>query len=97
MTDFVNHPPHYLASPSGVEVIEITQHLNFCMGNVIKYVLRADHKGDPLTDLHKAATYLQFEIKRREMELEQRTMDALFDAYPETYGQSQDHLVRGVE
>ena len=64
--DNVNHPPHYTWGP--VEVIEITERLNFCLGNVVKYVLRADHKGKPIEDLKKAAWYLQREIKRRESE-----------------------------
>ena len=66
MSDPVNHPDHYTAHPSGVEVIQITEHMNFCLGNVIKYVLRADAKGNPLEDLKKAAWYLDREIKRRE-------------------------------
>lgn len=62
--DPVNHPPHYRWLP--VEVIEITERLNFCLGNVIKYVLRADHKGKPVEDLKKARWYLDREIARRE-------------------------------
>jgi hypothetical protein len=64
--DEVNHPPHYNQHPSGVEVITITEHMNFCRGNVIKYVLRAGYKSDELTDLRKAAWYLDREIKRLE-------------------------------
>jgi len=66
MADPVNHPDHYTSHPSGVEVIQITEHMNFCLGNVVKYVLRADAKGKPLEDLKKAAWYLDREIKRRE-------------------------------
>lgn len=64
-TDMVNHPSHYNAHPSGVEVIQITEHMGFCLGNVIKYVLRCDEKGTPIQDLEKAAWYLQREIDRR--------------------------------
>ena len=64
MTDLVNSPAHYRAYP--VEVIEITEHLNFCMGNVVKYVLRADHKGEPIQDLQKARWYLDRELARRQ-------------------------------
>ena len=67
MTDAVNSPQHYQHLP-GIEVIDITEHLGFCMGNVVKYVLRADHKGKPLEDLRKAAWYLDREIARREAE-----------------------------
>lgn len=61
--DNVNSPSHYRWLP--VEVIEVTEHLNFCLGNVIKYVLRADHKGKPVEDLEKARWYLDREIQRR--------------------------------
>lgn len=64
--DPVNHPRHYTSHPSGIEVIEITRHMNFNLGNVVKYVLRCDHKGNDLEDLKKAAFYLGDEILRRE-------------------------------
>jgi hypothetical protein len=63
--DMVNHPPHYRAHPSGVECIEITEHMGFCIGNAIKYLWRADAKGAPIQDLEKAAWYIQREIERR--------------------------------
>lgn len=67
MSDPVNHPNHYTWL-GGIEVIQITEHLGFCLGNVIKYVLRADHKGKPIEDLEKAAWYLAREIERRKRE-----------------------------
>lgn len=68
MTDMVNQPPHYRKHPSGVECIEITEHMNFNLGNVIKYVWRADEKGCATEDLEKAAWYLRREIERRHEE-----------------------------
>jgi hypothetical protein len=65
MPDLVNHPPHYTTHPSGIECIEITEHLNFCLGNAVKYIWRADLKGDSITDLEKAAFYINREISRR--------------------------------
>jgi hypothetical protein len=65
MNDNVNHPKHYTSHPSGIEVIEITEHMNFCLGNVIKYVLRADLKHDVIEDLEKARWYLDRELARR--------------------------------
>lgn len=59
--DMVNHPPHY-QKPWG-EVIDITEGMNFCLGNVIKYVLRHEDKGG-LEDLKKARFYLDREINR---------------------------------
>jgi hypothetical protein len=64
--DAVNHPKHYTGHPSGVECIQITEHMNFCLGNVMKYIWRAGEKGDALEDLRKARFYLDREIKRRE-------------------------------
>ena len=67
MHDPVNNPAHYTEHPSGVECIDITQSMNFCLGNTIKYIWRADLKhDDAIEDLKKAAWYLQREIERRE-------------------------------
>ena len=63
--DPVNHPQHYLTHKSGVECIQITEHLNFCLGNALKYIWRADSKGDAINDLSKAIWYLEREITRR--------------------------------
>ncbi len=63
--DPVDHPTHYTEHPSGVECIEITEHMNFCLGNAIKYIWRADLKGG-VEDLHKARWYIDREISRRE-------------------------------
>jgi len=64
--DMVNHPPHYNAHPSGVECITITEHMNFCLGNALKYIWRAGLKEDEIEDLKKASWYLSREIERRE-------------------------------
>lgn len=63
MSDNVNHPSHYTSHPSGIETIQITQYMGFCLGNVIKYIMRADYKNNRLEDLKKAAWYLQKEIE----------------------------------
>jgi len=62
----VDHPKHYTSHPSGVECIEITEHMNFNLGNAMKYIWRAGLKGKQLTDLRKAAFYINREIKRLE-------------------------------
>lgn len=67
MSDTVNHPSHYNSHGSGIECIQITEHMNFNLGNAVKYIWRADLKGEePLTDLRKAAWYVQREIARLE-------------------------------
>jgi hypothetical protein len=66
MADMVNHPPHYKAHPSGVECIQIVEHMGFCLGNAVKYIWRADLKGNAVEDLKKARFYLDREISLRE-------------------------------
>ena len=63
--DPINHPPHYTQHPSGVECIQITEHMGFNLGNAVTYVWRADLKGDAIEDLRKAAWYIEREIARR--------------------------------
>jgi len=66
MADMVNHPIHYTSHPSGIEVIEITEHMGFCLGNAIKYIMRSELKGRQIEDLKKAAWYINREIARLE-------------------------------
>ncbi len=68
-SDRIAHPPHYNSHPSGVECITVTEHFGFNLGNVIKYIWRAEEKGAPLEDLKKAAWYLAREIEKREKDL----------------------------
>ena len=65
MNDPVNKPSHYTNHPSGVQCIEITEHMNFCLGNAIKYIWRAGLKNDnAIEDLMKAEFYIKREIDR---------------------------------
>ena len=59
----VNHPDHYNVHLSGVECIDVVEHMSFNVGNAIKYLWRADHKNGA-EDLKKAAWYVQREIER---------------------------------
>lgn len=64
--DPVNHPSHYTSHPSGIECIQVTRHMSFNIGNVIKYCWRAglkDSKTD-LEDLLKAQWYLNDQINK---------------------------------
>lgn len=69
-SDMVNSPPHYawLKDKCGIEVIDITRHLDFDLGNAIKYILRAGRKKDAVEDLKKAIWYLNDKIKLLENE-----------------------------
>lgn len=60
----VNKPEHYNAHPSGVECITITEHMNFNLGNAIKYIWRSSLKGKHRQDLEKAIWYLNRELSR---------------------------------
>ena len=65
MNDNVNNPKHCTSHPSGIDCIQITEHMGFCLGNAVKYVWRADLKGDAIEDLEKAVWYIRREIERR--------------------------------
>ena len=74
--DRVNHPSHYtwLKKLCGIEVIDITRHMDFCLGNAIKYILRAGHKQEAsltdnqkeIEDLKKAIFYINDRIAQIE-------------------------------
>jgi hypothetical protein len=58
------NPPHYRKHPSGIECIEVTEHMMFNPGNAVKYIWRYLDKGDPVENLRKAQWYLEREILR---------------------------------
>lgn len=72
----VNHPSHYtwLKEKCGIEVIDITRHLDFDSGNAVKYILRAGHKKEAeisdldkeIEDTKKAIWYLEDKVKMLE-------------------------------
>lgn len=74
--DNVNHPPHYtwLKELCGIEVIDITRHMDFDLGNAVKYILRCGHKSEQgmsdkdkaIEDLKKAVWYIEDRIKTLE-------------------------------
>lgn len=70
--DPVNHPKHYQSNgaicpkcSAEIECIDVTRHMNFNLGNAVKYLWRWQEKGG-LEDLKKARWYLEDEIKQRE-------------------------------
>lgn len=64
--DNVNHPAHY--KTGGIETIDFIEakSLSYNLGNVVKYITRADHKGNCIEDLKKAQWYLNREISNLE-------------------------------
>lgn len=73
--DAVNHPRHYTSHPSGVECIDVVEHMPFNVGNAVKYLWRAGMKGDALEDLKKAAWYIAREIEKREREARHKKIE----------------------
>lgn len=73
--DYVNSPSHY--TQGKFEVIEVIEQVtsgykdgfvSYNVGNVLKYISRAPYKHDDggITDLKKAAKYLEFAINHLE-------------------------------
>ena len=64
--DSINHPSHYTSHPSGVECIDVVEHMTFNAGNAVKYLWRAGLKGGAprLEDLKKARWYIDRELQR---------------------------------
>lgn len=62
--EMVNHPDHYQGGK--LEVIDIIEdyNLGFSLGNAIKYILRADKKGNKKQDLEKALWYINRELSK---------------------------------
>lgn len=90
MTNNVNHPKHYNNHPSGVECIDIIEHMNFNRGNAIKYIWRAGEKTCELEDIKKARWYLDREIAR--MSTEFSTANAEVEYPGMTSEQIQDYV-----
>ena len=70
--DAVNHPAHYQTYIDGLETIDIIYAVlgperfeGYCRGNALKYLARADDKGNTIEDLEKAIVYIKWEIEIR--------------------------------
>jgi len=63
--DVIENPKHYTSHPSGIECIQVTEHMGFCIGNAMKYLWRCDLKKDAVEDLKKAKWYIEREIAKR--------------------------------
>jgi len=70
MNDPVNHPAHYMnrgilcpKCDSQIECIDVTEKMDFILGNAIKYIWRAPFKGDAIRDLQKAVWYIERYLK----------------------------------
>lgn len=77
MSENVSHPKHYNNHASGIECIQVVEHMGFNLGNAIKYIWRCDDKHDAIEDLKKAEFYIRREIERREKEKFFKPQDAI--------------------
>lgn len=74
VNDLVDHPKHYNSHPAKcacglpIECIQVTEHMNFNLGNATKYIWRSDKKGAQIADLQKSAWYINREIARLEQQ-----------------------------
>ena len=68
MKEKVNHPDHY--NSGQYEVVDVIDDAGFgegfCLGNALKYILRARHKENYVENLKKAKWYLEYLIQRIE-------------------------------
>lgn len=62
-TGMINHPLHY-KDASGIECIEVTQHMGFCEGSSFHYVYQAGSNASLIEDLKTAAWYAERSWKR---------------------------------
>jgi hypothetical protein len=82
--DSVESPSHYRSHPSGIECIQITEHMDFLIGNAVKYLWRAGLKSVPLgdseitphvEDLKKSIWYINRKIANLEAQRRQTSLD----------------------
>ena len=68
MKEKINHPDYY--NSGNIEAIEIIEDAclaeGFCLGNALKYILRAKHKENYIEDLKKARWYIDYIIEKSE-------------------------------
>ena len=62
-SDPANYPSHY-TQYLGLEVIDLTEQMNFNKGNAVMYITRSGFKSNEIEDLEKAAWYIAREISR---------------------------------
>lgn len=63
--DLVNHPKHYTTVSAQLEPIDVLRYAPFDLGNALKYILRAEHKGNALLDYQKAHRYLEWVLESK--------------------------------
>ena len=59
----VVHPKHYNSNPSGVECLDVVQHMSWNVGSAMTYLWRLHHKDTPVQNIKKAIYHLEREIE----------------------------------
>ena len=81
--DQVNHPKHYVEQSAKVEPIVLLENAPFALGNALKYLIRAGHKGDEREDLEKAMWYL---MRAKESEATSEVMHGRHKEFFDNFG-----------
>lgn len=101
----VNHAPHYGGANNQYEAIKVIEdwQLDFCLGNVVKYISRAGKKDDMLQDLKKAKWYIDrkiYQIEPTKSESKNITFDSLIEQLDKLIEESSkkefDYFEKGI-
>jgi hypothetical protein len=90
----VDHPEHYNSHPSGVECIDLSEHMLFNLGNAFKYIFRCNHKGQTKHDWEKALWYILREQERSENMEDTMFEDHLDLKFQDLLAGEEDHTVK---
>lgn len=63
----IDHPDHY-QHPTGIECIDVIEHMPFNIGTAVKHLWRCGQKWDDIGDLKKAVWYINRQIQKLEAE-----------------------------
>lgn len=93
--DPVSKPAGYNSHASGIETVEVTEHLSAMLGSAVKYVWRHMHKGAPIQDLRKAAWCFRREAARLERFAGAQPWNGEYWRGPAEHVEERDHEVLG--
>jgi hypothetical protein len=93
--DPVNSPKGYNSHPSGIETVEVTEHLSAMLGSAVKYVWRRELKGAEIQDLEKAAWCFRREATRLLSYTGASAWDGGYWRAPALIARLSDHTVLG--
>lgn len=88
----VDHPSHYTAY--GVELIEITSQMSFCLGNAVKYVVRDGLKSGATKDLEKALKYIELYEKYPQLDEQGSSIGDQSEAFADNVRTLRQHMLR---